>query len=115
MNARRHGVARAPWARLLGIPRPRSEPVALDRIRRRLGRLCGTSDRLGTGGGGAGRLVLHLRRTHQEAVGLDDFSPLDSLSGFYGIADLVGARTDFSPCLLPWACAGAAGRVELRA
>lgn len=48
---------------------------------------------IGTGwvlGGGAGRAVLHLRRRHREAVGLDDFLTLGLIALSYGVADLIG-------------------------
>ena len=38
-----------------------------------------------------GRLVLYLRRTHREAVGLDNFLALGLVALSYGVADLVGA------------------------
>lgn len=37
-------------------------------------------------GGAVGRLVLYLRRTHQEAVGLDDFLALGLIALSYGVA-----------------------------
>lgn len=42
-------------------------------------------------GTAVGRLVLHLRRTHQEAVGLDNFLALGLIGLAYGIASLVAA------------------------
>ncbi|WP_439627760.1 cation:proton antiporter [Gemmata sp.] len=48
---------------------------------------------LGTGwalGGGAGRLVLYLRRGHQEAVGRDNFLTLGLIALSYGLADVLG-------------------------
>ncbi|AKJ06698.1 sodium/proton antiporter (CPA1 family) [Archangium gephyra] len=42
-------------------------------------------------GGAVGRLVLYLRRTHREAVGLDDFLALGLISLSYGLALLVHA------------------------
>jgi sodium/hydrogen antiporter len=42
-------------------------------------------------GGAVGRLVLYLRRTHREAVGLDDFLALGLIALSYGVALLVHA------------------------
>ncbi|HYO56713.1 cation:proton antiporter [Archangium sp.] len=42
-------------------------------------------------GGSVGRLVLYLRRTHREAVGLDDFLGLGLIALSYGVALLVHA------------------------
>ena len=59
--------------------------VALDRGRCRLGvsRRPGIGAALGTA---VGTLVLYLRRTHREAVGLDDFLALGLIALTYGIA-----------------------------
>ena len=58
-----------------------------------------------------GRLVLHLRRTHQEAVGLDDFLGLGLIGLAYGIAVLVSAYG----FLAVFAAGVALRRVEQRA
>jgi NhaP-type Na+/H+ or K+/H+ antiporter len=42
-------------------------------------------------GGAVGRLVLYLRRTHREAVGLDDFLALGLIAFSYGVAVLLHA------------------------
>ncbi|HLL00841.1 MAG TPA: cation:proton antiporter [Myxococcaceae bacterium] len=42
-------------------------------------------------GGAVGRLVLYLRRTHREAVGLDDFLALGLIALSYGVALLIHA------------------------
>ena len=42
-------------------------------------------------GAGVGRLVVHLRRVHREAVGLDEFVALGLIALSYGFALLVGA------------------------
>ncbi|HYH68472.1 MAG TPA: cation:proton antiporter [Urbifossiella sp.] len=42
-------------------------------------------------GTGAGKLVLYLRRRHQEAVGLDEFLALGLIALSFGLADLVHA------------------------
>jgi NhaP-type Na+/H+ or K+/H+ antiporter len=42
-------------------------------------------------GTAVGKLVLHLRRTHQEAVGLDNFLALGLIGLAYGLSGLVGA------------------------
>lgn len=61
-------------------------------------------------GTGAGKLVLHLRRRHREAVGLDDFLTLGLIALSFGLADLVGAYGFLSV----FAAGVALRRVEMR-
>ena len=58
----------------------------------------------------AGRLVLHLRRKHQEAVGLDDFLTLGLIALSFGVADLIHAYGFLSV----FAAGVALRRVEMR-
>jgi NhaP-type Na+/H+ or K+/H+ antiporter len=59
---------------------------------------------------GAGRLVLYLRRRHQEAVGLDDFLTLGLIALSFGLADLLHAYGFLSV----FAAGVALRRVEMR-
>ncbi|VTU00903.1 sodium:proton antiporter : Sodium/proton antiporter, CPA1 family OS=Dechloromonas aromatica (strain RCB) GN=Daro_2072 PE=4 SV=1: Na_H_Exchanger [Gemmataceae bacterium] len=61
-------------------------------------------------GTGAGRLVLHLRRRHREAVGLDDFLTLGLIALAFGVADLIRAYG----FLAVFAAGVALRRVEMR-
>ncbi|VTS00644.1 sodium:proton antiporter : Sodium/proton antiporter, CPA1 family OS=Dechloromonas aromatica (strain RCB) GN=Daro_2072 PE=4 SV=1: Na_H_Exchanger [Gemmata massiliana] len=62
-------------------------------------------------GTGAGKLVLHLRRHHREAVGLDDFLALGLIALSFGLADLVHGYG----FLAVFAAGVALRRVEMRA
>lgn len=61
-------------------------------------------------GTGTGQLVLHLRRKHQEAVGLDDFLTLGLIALSFGLAELVHAYG----FLAVFAAGVALRRVEMR-
>jgi NhaP-type Na+/H+ or K+/H+ antiporter len=61
-------------------------------------------------GTGAGKLMLYLRRRHQEAVGLDDFLALGLIALSFGLADLIHAYG----FLAVFAAGVALRRVEMR-
>jgi NhaP-type Na+/H+ or K+/H+ antiporter len=61
-------------------------------------------------GTATGKLVLHLRREHREAVGLDDFLTLGLIALSFGLADLVHAYG----FLAVFAAGAALRRVEMR-
>ena len=62
-----------------------------------------------------GRFVLYLRRTHKEAVGLDNFLALGLIGLAYGAREPRRTATAFSPCSRPASPCGASSSAPARA
>jgi NhaP-type Na+/H+ or K+/H+ antiporter len=91
---------------LLGLHELGPLCLALGRGGRGLGPWAGGSGIGALLGTLVGRLVLYLRREHQESVGLDDFLALGLISLSYGVALLAHSYGFLAVFAAGWRCGG---------